>query len=302
MRLEYLYYFKRLAETLNYTKAAKDLYVAQPTLSVAIKRMEQELGFTLFERGNAGSGGTRLTEAGQLMYEHVSIALSSYEKGLAEARETLGNTNSKLRLGTLYCMQGRFFSQALSEFWESCSIHPTIKITQAYSRELISSLHKGTIDVAFTSLIDEAKDLQKVLCWSMPLVLAVNCNSKLASKSFVTVEDLVDLNIITYGKNSPVYNSMNTFARSHGLKLMNSYEDEITMCSVVTANGDLSALCCYSFLVKAFDEVKCLPIKGIPVDFHKIYLMSRKESQPRVVQEFIDFMSKYRFPNVFMSE
>ena len=45
-----------------------------------------------------------------------------------------------------------------------------------------------------------------------------------------------------------------------------------------------------------------LPIKGIPVDFHKIYLMSRKESQPRVVQEFIDFMSKYRFPNVFMSE
>lgn len=56
MRIEYLYYFKRLAETLSYTKAAKDLYVAQPTLSVAIKRMEQEYGFALFDRGSFGGG------------------------------------------------------------------------------------------------------------------------------------------------------------------------------------------------------------------------------------------------------
>ncbi len=41
MRLDYLRYFDHLAEVLNYTHAAEDLYIAQPTLSVAIKRMEK---------------------------------------------------------------------------------------------------------------------------------------------------------------------------------------------------------------------------------------------------------------------
>ena len=44
MRLDYLRYFNHLAKVLNFTKAAEDLFVAQPTLSVAIKRLEQELG------------------------------------------------------------------------------------------------------------------------------------------------------------------------------------------------------------------------------------------------------------------
>lgn len=50
MKLDHLRYFDRLAEMLSYTKAAQDLYIAQPTLSAAIKRMEQEIGLTLFRR------------------------------------------------------------------------------------------------------------------------------------------------------------------------------------------------------------------------------------------------------------
>ena len=46
MRLDYLRYFDHLAEVLNYTRAAEDLFIAQPTLSVAIKRMEKKLGFS----------------------------------------------------------------------------------------------------------------------------------------------------------------------------------------------------------------------------------------------------------------
>lgn len=50
MRLEYLCYFSHLAEVLSYTKAAKDLYIAQPTLSAAIRQLEKEIGLQLFER------------------------------------------------------------------------------------------------------------------------------------------------------------------------------------------------------------------------------------------------------------
>ncbi len=64
MRLDYLRYFDHLAEVLNYTRAAEDLYIAQPTLSVAIKRMEKELGIKLFQRSE-GSTRIELTEMGK---------------------------------------------------------------------------------------------------------------------------------------------------------------------------------------------------------------------------------------------
>lgn len=44
MRTEHLYYFKCLAEVLNYTQASKLLYIGQPTLSAAIKNLEKEVG------------------------------------------------------------------------------------------------------------------------------------------------------------------------------------------------------------------------------------------------------------------
>lgn len=86
MRLDYLRYFDHLAEVLNYTRAAEDLYIAQPTLSVAIKRMEKELGIKLFQRSE-GSTRIELTEMGKAYHEYVALALKDLDKGLRIARE-----------------------------------------------------------------------------------------------------------------------------------------------------------------------------------------------------------------------
>ena len=111
MRLDYLRYFNHLAKVLNFTKAAEDLFVAQPTLSVAIKRMEQELGVKLFKRGK-GSSRIELTESGEAYFEYVSLALNNLDTGLRVAREIQGEANSLVRVGTVYSMQGMTWSQA----------------------------------------------------------------------------------------------------------------------------------------------------------------------------------------------
>ena len=89
MRLDYLRYFDHLANVLNYTRAAEDLYIAQPTLSVAMKRMEKELGIKLFRRGEKGTH-IELTETGAAFHEYVALALKNYDKGLRVAREIQG--------------------------------------------------------------------------------------------------------------------------------------------------------------------------------------------------------------------
>ena len=94
MRLDYLRYFNHLAKVLNFTKAAEDLFVAQPTLSVAIKRMEQELGVKLFKRGK-GSSRIELTESGEAYFEYVSLALNNLDTGLRVAREIQGEAKDR---------------------------------------------------------------------------------------------------------------------------------------------------------------------------------------------------------------
>ena len=89
MRLDYLRRFDHLAEVLNYTRAAEDLFIAQPTLSVAIKRMEKELGIKLFQRSE-GSTRIELTEMGKAYHEYVALALKDLDKGLRIAREIQG--------------------------------------------------------------------------------------------------------------------------------------------------------------------------------------------------------------------
>lgn len=296
MRLDYLRYFNHLAKVLNFTKAAEDLFVAQPTLSVAIKRMEQELGVKLFKRGK-GSSRIELTESGAAYYEYVSLALNNLDTGLRVAREIQGEANSLVRVGTVYSMQGINWSQAMQAFLSKKSNPPKISIEQSYSPELIARLRKGELDVVFAARMDDLDDLNYIYVWSQPLVLGVHKNHPLAKREKITLDDLKKYEILTYPKESPVQR-IDIELPVDEMNLLREYDDEITMSTIISSDENKLALFCHSFLVNAFSDVVCRRIEGLSKDFHKVYLVSRKETHPKVVDDYISFMSAYSFPNI----
>ena len=148
MRVEDLRYFEHLAEVLNYTRASKDLEISQPTLSLAIKRLEEEWGVQLFSRNRST---VELTDIGRDISDCVTGALRSLDRARVLAEESLGTENATINLGTIYAMQGKFWSQALFEFREKSPFDPHITVTQAYSRELLRRLRTGQLDVAFAA-------------------------------------------------------------------------------------------------------------------------------------------------------
>lgn len=296
MRLDYLRYFNHLAKVLNFTKAAEDLFVAQPTLSVAIKRMEQELGVKLFKRGK-GSSRIELTESGAAYYEYVSLALNNLDTGLRVAREIQGEANSLVRVGTVYSIQGINWSQAIQAFLSKKSNPPKISIEQSYSPELIARLRKGELDVVFAARMDDLDDLNYIYVWSQPLVLGVHRNHPLAKREKITLDDLKKYEILTYPKESPVQR-IDIELPVDEMNLLREYDDEITMSTIISSDENKLALFCHSFLVNAFSDVVCRRIEGLSEDFHKVYLVSRKETHPKVVDDYISFMSAYSFPNI----
>lgn len=171
MRVEDLRYFEHLSKVLNFTRASKDLHISQPTLSLAVKRLEDEWGVQLLERNRAT---VELTDIGHDIVECISNALYDLDRAQTLAEESLGTENAVINLGTIHAMQGKFWSQALFDFRAQSSFDPQITVTQAYSRELLRRLRAGQLDVVICSRVGDMKGLQYSLCWSQSLVLGVN--------------------------------------------------------------------------------------------------------------------------------
>ncbi|MGH8484972.1 MAG: LysR family transcriptional regulator, partial [Pseudomonas sp.] len=86
MELRHLRYFRVLAQTLNFTRAAEQLHIAQPPLSRQIRQLEETLGVELLERNRP----LRLTEAGRYFYEQSAMLLDQLEQ-IAEGAKRIAN-------------------------------------------------------------------------------------------------------------------------------------------------------------------------------------------------------------------
>ena len=76
MEIHQLRYLVQVAQTGSFTQAAERCFVAQPSLSQQIKKLEEELGEPLFYRGR----GVRLTDSGRLLYEQAVKILEALER------------------------------------------------------------------------------------------------------------------------------------------------------------------------------------------------------------------------------
>lgn len=81
MEIRQLNYFITVAETKNYSHAAKSLFVTQPTLSQSIKKLEQELNTALFIQNGRQ---LQLTEAGEILYQRGKTLLKDFNLLLEE--------------------------------------------------------------------------------------------------------------------------------------------------------------------------------------------------------------------------
>lgn len=158
MELRHLRYFKVLAETLNFTKAAQLLHIAQPPLSRQIIQLEEQLGTPLVLRERP----LRLTEAGHYFHKQVCVLLEQLE-GISDNTRRIGQGQRKwLGIGfapsTLY--------GALPDLIRALRGDAELELglSEMTTLQQIEALKTGRIDIAFGRLhVDDPAIVQQVL-------------------------------------------------------------------------------------------------------------------------------------------
>src|SRR5436190_20815195 len=148
MDLRQIEYVGAVARTMNFTRAAVELHVAQPALSAAIRRLETELGVQLFRRT---SRRVELTDAGVAFLErsrHVAVEIERLgEEMHAYARGVVG----RLRISAWYHVDpelGRFLRQFLID-----NPRVDMAILEVPTEEAVGRLRDGELDIAMLVLL-----------------------------------------------------------------------------------------------------------------------------------------------------
>jgi DNA-binding transcriptional LysR family regulator len=183
-----LRYFIAVAEELNFTRAAERLHMAQPPLSAAIRRLEQEIGFSLFARS---SREVRLTEAGTALLEGARRTLAQADAALTAARRVATGEHGRLRLG--YNWSSRFdtlprLGRALDR------AHPEIELMaeEMHPSQMAPALTAGTIDGALALCPDVLPGLAYRLVRRESVVALLSDGRRLAHEQAIDLGLLAD--------------------------------------------------------------------------------------------------------------
>lgn len=190
MDLRQIAYVEAVARNANFTRAAAELHVAQPALSVAIRRLEAGLGVRLFERT---SRRVSLTPAGTAFLERAARVTREVDGLAHEMREYAGGIRGRLRLSAWYHVE-----PDLVEFMrEFIAANPLVEVSiqELAADEAIAEVRAGDIDLAgcvqFPGL--DLGDLERVALRTEPAVLVVREDDPLAGLDALNLADLPGL-------------------------------------------------------------------------------------------------------------
>jgi Transcriptional regulator len=194
MEIRTLRYFLAVAREENMSRAAEQLHVTQPTLSKALKSLEDELGKKLFTRH---SFSIALTEEGALLRDRAEDLVSMADKIEQEFLSLDDITGGDIYFGLAESYQIRYLAREIRAFKK---IYPELRyhITSGDTEQVTEKLGKGLLDFA---VICETPDERKYHYILFPEAdyfgAAVPVDSELAKKDRITADDLAGLPLFT---------------------------------------------------------------------------------------------------------
>ncbi|MCR5005829.1 MAG: LysR family transcriptional regulator [Clostridiales bacterium] len=228
-------YCIELARTLNFSRAADNMFVSQPTFSYQIKLLEEEIGFIIFERSGKGAS---LTPAGA---QFVSF-LTGMRQDLKRAIEQGQNFSAKYQDSISICLMVRqalvFLPEAIRLFAE---IVPDVQIAPLFQyQNSMESFLQNEVDIVF-ALKEQTRQVPGIQVHDLfesRIYLIAEKDDPLAGKNLIREEDLYGRTLMVGGGSPGALRAVQHRLISSGkIDYFNSVDHDTTLTNVAAGRG-----------------------------------------------------------------
>ena len=195
MTLTELRYIVAVARELHFGRAAESCFVSQPTLSVAIRKLEDELGVTLFERGNTE---VSVTPVGLQIVAQAQKVLEQTAGIRETARQGKNPLNGLLRLGVIYTI-GPYLLPPLMRYLIDHIPQMPLMLREDFTVKLVEMLRQGEIDAAIMALPLPESGLIGQALYDERFVVAVPRGHAWEKRSAISSEELKSQTMLMLG-------------------------------------------------------------------------------------------------------
>ncbi len=208
--------FCTVVRTGNMSAAAKELFITQPAVSMAIAQLESKLGHPLLIR--APKGITTTTEGG-VLYEYLSQALHLIETAENKYLAMLNRTVGEIKIGASDTLINHFL---LPYFEKYITLYPNInvKVTNRTTHETLKLLKNGSVDIGFVNLpIEHDAALDITECIEIRDVLIGGAKFAHLKKDGLHIKQIVDYPLLLLEKESNTRLYLDKFFKEYGIIL-----------------------------------------------------------------------------------
>ena len=287
MDLRHLRYLIAIVDEGGIRKASRQLYLAQPSISKALRQLESELGVELFRRSPRG---VELTDAGAEFVQYAREIIDRAETARAAMRRRAEQQSRKLRVGLLCgtIAAGELTAPIIDSFQKA---HPDVDVElhEIGMEDQAGPLASGELDVAIVRgpLVD--RELDVVPLALDPTVLMVAATHELAPADEVTLDDILPLRM------TPAVAPDDFLAFWHlddlrgGSNVDRSLPPARTVAEVQLAVGTGRVIsCAVSTITRVLPNalVRAVPLRDGPLS--TIAVAYQRSDNRRVVRDFVD--------------
>lgn len=196
MNLSQIRYALAVARERNFSRAAKACHVSQPSLSVAVKNLEEELGIPLFERFKTE---IKVTEGGRRVLAQMQKALEEVERIQGVARGDADPLGGQLRLGAILTIGPYLFPGLIPALHERA---PRLRllVEENFTSVLGERLKRGELDAVLVALPFQEHGVTVLPLYDEPFVAAVPAGHPWQERTDLHGEELADDELILLGK------------------------------------------------------------------------------------------------------
>ncbi len=272
MNLQWLYYFKAIAEQEHYTKAAEKLHVSQSNLSHAMKDLEQELGAQLFSKNGRN---IQLTKYGRLFLPYVQKTLNSLDEGITTLKEYIDPNRGTIVLAGFHSV-AQFSTDLMIRYQsETNRLDVQFEYSSESWRTVCNKILDGTVDLIISTKMDNPS-VGATYIGTHRLVALVYEDHPFAKRKMISLKDFHEEKFIAFDAKGQIRNQLDGYFKSIAVKpdIITETANDAIVYGFVAAKRGVSIVP-YPLAGAPFGT-KIVPIKDKMVE-RKLYLQWNTE-------------------------